>query len=111
MYCVIITSGILGIVLARWQGDRCWRELNRKLDKNEVPTDTILHGLLIFLAGICLILPGMFSDLIGVLLLLPPVRNKVIFYGLDKFRKYREELHRKERNTPKKQDDDVIDID
>jgi UPF0716 protein FxsA len=36
------------------------------------------HQLLVFLAAVCLILPGFFTDIIGLLLLIRPLRSLVI---------------------------------
>lgn len=43
----------------------------------EMPGDSMLDGLCIFIAGVFLVLPGFISDFIGVLLLIPFIRNKL----------------------------------
>ena len=45
------------------------------------PVGPIAHGALILVAGILLILPGFFTDTLGLLLLVPPVRAQLIRWG------------------------------
>jgi UPF0716 protein FxsA len=42
-----------------------------------VPAAELLDGLLIVIAGVLLISPGMLTDVVGLTLLLPPVRRLV----------------------------------
>jgi UPF0716 protein FxsA len=42
-----------------------------------LPGRQIADAMLIGLAGLLLLLPGYFSDLIGILLLLPPIRSLI----------------------------------
>jgi UPF0716 protein FxsA len=42
-----------------------------------MPTDALIDGLLVFLAGAFLITPGMLTDLVGFALLIPPIRAVV----------------------------------
>ncbi|MDR3108245.1 MAG: FxsA family protein [Planctomycetaceae bacterium] len=74
----IILTGFCGIIFAKSQGMRYWHRINAELDKGEQPTDSVLHDLLIVFAGFALVLPGLFTDIIGFALFLPPVRNRVI---------------------------------
>ncbi len=45
------------------------------------PVGPMAHGALILVAGMLLILPGFFTDALGLLLLVPPVRRLVIAWG------------------------------
>lgn len=67
-------SAVLGSFLVRWQGLKTMAVLRRTVDGGEMPAQQIFDGVCIFLAGILLILPGFFSDAVGFMLLLPPVR-------------------------------------
>ena len=86
---LVLGTGLLGVFLARYQGMNCWLELHRQLDRGETPTQPIANGILILTAAALLILPGLITDLTGILLLVPPIRRAVIAYTLYRFEAYR----------------------
>ncbi|MDD4538702.1 MAG: FxsA family protein [Lentisphaeria bacterium] len=71
---IILGTGMLGAYVARQQGLLAWRGVHEALSRGENPSLQVLDGLGILLAGIALIIPGFFSDCVGLLLLLRPVR-------------------------------------
>jgi UPF0716 protein FxsA len=75
--CLVVVTGALGAALARHQGLRCLDRIRQKLAAGELPSDPLLDGLLILLAGALLITPGVLTDLLGFALLLPPFRRIV----------------------------------
>ncbi|MGL4594435.1 MAG: FxsA family protein [Thermoguttaceae bacterium] len=85
----IVVTGLLGAAIIRLQGGYYWKEFHRQLDRGETPTFAILHGLLLILAAFFLIVPGILTDIIGLLLLLSPIRAFVISYLLLRFEQYR----------------------
>jgi UPF0716 protein FxsA len=105
----IIGSGLLGAFLAKYQGLRCWIEFNRQLDQGESPTSTVLHGILIFLAAILLIFPGLLTDFLGLLLLIPLIRSLLISYIQLRFEKYRVRTSQHPRTQPPNSND-IIDV-
>lgn len=72
---LVITTGILGAGLARRQGLRTFATINSELASGHMPTDQLIEGLMILLAGAVLITPGFLTDLMGLALLIPPVRR------------------------------------
>jgi len=72
---LVITTGILGAGLARRQGLRTLAAINSELASGHMPTDQLIEGLMILLAGAVLITPGFITDLMGLALLIPPVRR------------------------------------
>jgi UPF0716 protein FxsA len=74
---MIFLPGLLGAWLARREGLRCLREVRRQVLQGELPSGTLLEGLLILVAGALLITPGVLTDLAGFALLIPPVRRRV----------------------------------
>jgi UPF0716 protein FxsA len=74
---LIFLPGLLGAWLARREGLRCWREVRRQVYGGELPAAALLDGLLILVAGVLLIAPGVLTDLTGFALLIPPVRRLV----------------------------------
>jgi len=74
---VVIGTGLLGAVLARREGLRCWLEIRRRLAAGQMPADALIDALLVLAAGTLLITPGLLTDAAGLLLLLPPTRARV----------------------------------
>ncbi|MDR1963901.1 MAG: FxsA family protein [Planctomycetaceae bacterium] len=105
----ILGSGVLGAFLARYQGLRCWIEFNRQLDRGESPTLSALHGILILLAAVLLIVPGLLTDFMGLLLLVPPVRSLLISHLQLRFEAYRAQTSRHPRQPPPNTPD-IIDV-
>lgn len=75
---LVIGAGILGAWVARWQGFQALSKLQREMQQGIVPGKTIGNGVLILIAAGLLILPGIISDALGLLLLIPPVRTLIL---------------------------------
>ena len=71
---LVLTTGIVGAILARRQGWQAWRRIQECVARGEPPTDPLVDGLLILIAGAVLITPGILTDLFGFALLVPPLR-------------------------------------
>ncbi|HRQ87816.1 MAG TPA: FxsA family protein [Bacteroidia bacterium] len=71
---LIVLSGFVGAAVARSQGLRVLAKYREATARGTIPHETVLDGLMILVAGVLLIAPGFFTDLLGVLLLVPPVR-------------------------------------
>lgn len=73
---VVLGTGVLGVALIRWQGMGALRDLqqNGAVD----PISPIAHGALILLGGFLLILPGFFTDVLGLMLMIPLLRRGLI---------------------------------
>lgn len=74
---IVLTTGIVGAALARWQGVRALLRVQRRLGRGQMPADELFDGVLILVAGLLLVTPGIMSDVLGFLLLLPPMRSVV----------------------------------
>jgi UPF0716 protein FxsA len=71
---IVISTGVLGAWLARRQGLGVLRRLSEDLNEGRLPGDTLIDGLLILIAGALLLTPGLITDTIGFLLLVPQGR-------------------------------------
>ena len=69
-----VISGFIGAGLARWQGFIVWRRIQEALQKGILPASEAIDGMLIFIAGITMLTPGLITDTLGFLLLFPPTR-------------------------------------
>lgn len=69
-----IAAGAIGLALVRRQGFELLMRARAQFDRGEVPVAEVFDGLCLAVAGALLVLPGFFSDVAAILLLLPPVR-------------------------------------
>ena len=74
---LVVFTGVLGAWLAKNQGLRTLRRLQRELQQGRMPTDALLDGLMILIAGAVLLTPGLLTDLFGFTLLVPASREAV----------------------------------
>ena len=79
---LVLASAFFGSFLIRTQGLRTWLKTRATLDKGEMPVAHLFNGLCIFAAGVLFLVPGFFTDGIGLLLLIPPVRQVLAGYAL-----------------------------
>lgn len=75
---VVIGTAILGSWLLRRQGAMAVADVQRAFDEARDPAAPLAHRALIVVAGVLLIAPGFFTDTLGLLLLLPPVRTLLL---------------------------------
>lgn len=71
-------SAIVGLALVRHQGLRLLERVYRVLAVGELPLAALGEGALLALAGLLLLIPGLVTDTIGALLLIPPVRRAIL---------------------------------
>ena len=71
---LLLLDSILGSLLLRSQGRSAWVALNRAIAESRVPAKEVLDGVLIIFGGALLLTPGFLTDIVGLLLLIPPTR-------------------------------------
>ncbi|HKG17004.1 MAG TPA: FxsA family protein [Solirubrobacteraceae bacterium] len=74
---ILIADSVLGSLLLRSQGRGAWRRLNQALAARRPPAREALDGTLIIFGGAFLITPGFVTDVLGLILLIPPTRALV----------------------------------
>jgi UPF0716 protein FxsA len=72
---LIVITGILGALLARLEGLRNLRQIMRSISQGIVPAEELVDSVLIFVAGIVLVTPGVLTDAMGLFLLVPYTRT------------------------------------
>ena len=82
---LVIITGVAGAYLARLQGMQTMFRVRAKLQQGEMPAEDMLDALLIFIAGVVLLTPGLLTDIAGLLLLLPPTRLRFKIWLRQKF--------------------------
>ena len=75
---LILTSAVVGIWYARYEGFNTLRSGMSQLVKNELPLYEIVSGAAIAFAALLLILPGFATDIIGILLVFPITRKIIL---------------------------------
>ena len=78
---LIIAGAIGGGLLLRMQGLQIVSQLRSNMSTGKLPGRAIADAMMIGMAALLLLLPGFLSDIIGLGLLLPPVRSW-IYAGL-----------------------------
>jgi len=74
---LLLAVSVVGGWLCKREGLGVLRRIRASLDRHELPTRDLADGGLILLAGALLVTPGFLTDLLGILLLLPPTRAGV----------------------------------
>jgi UPF0716 protein FxsA len=77
----VILTAFIGTTLLRSQGLATLSNLQNSVGAGQNPMDHIAHGAMILIAGVVLLTPGFFTDAIGLVLLIPPVRTALIKAG------------------------------
>ena len=72
---LVLASSIAGVLLLRHQGFGVMARVRAEMDAGHDPSRHLAHGAMIVVAAILLIIPGFITDIIGLLLFLPPVRD------------------------------------
>jgi UPF0716 protein FxsA len=72
---LVVLTALLGFVLARFEGLRKLQQIKRSLSLGIVPAEEMLDGVLIFVGGVLLIIPGVLTDLFALILLIPYTRT------------------------------------
>lgn len=71
---LVIVTGVIGGFLAKLEGLRVWRALQNDLRQFKMPTDRMIDGALILVGGAFLLTPGIITDILGFLLIIPFTR-------------------------------------
>ena len=87
----LVTATVLGIVTAavgwwhaRRDGLELWTEIESDFQNRRVPTEEALDAMMVVLGGWALMIPGLMTDMLGGVLLVPAVR-RVVMGPLRKF--------------------------
>ncbi|KAA5541087.1 FxsA family protein [Roseiconus nitratireducens] len=70
-FLLVIITGIIGSALAKREGVMAWQKFQEALRAGRVPGAEIQDGLMIVFAAALLLTPGLLTDAVGFLLLVP----------------------------------------
>ncbi|MCU1398452.1 MAG: FxsA family protein [Acidimicrobiales bacterium] len=71
---LLVVSAFVGMALVRREGVRVWGRFVQTVQAGQTPSKEIADGVCVLLAGALFIAPGLVSDALALLLLLPPTR-------------------------------------
>jgi UPF0716 protein FxsA len=74
---VLLASALVGMLLARREGVRTAQAIAEAATQRRMPHAELTDGMLVAAGGVLLFVPGLVTDVAGLLLLLPPVRRVV----------------------------------
>ena len=74
---LLLADALLGSILLRYQGRAAWIRFNRALAEGRVPHKEVFDGVLVIMGGALLLTPGFLTDILGLILLIPPTRALV----------------------------------
>jgi len=75
---LLLATTLFGAWLLRREGSRAWRRFRQAADAGRPPGGEVSRGLIGLLAALLLVVPGFLSDLVGLALLVPPVRSAAV---------------------------------
>ena len=101
-----LATAFLGIAVIKYQGISSFMQARQSVMNTNQPGIEIFSNLALFISGAFFLVPGFFTDFIGALLLLPPIR---IFFIKSFVRKVFFNINRRRQDESKHKD--YIDID
>ncbi|HUE95871.1 MAG TPA: FxsA family protein [Longimicrobiaceae bacterium] len=72
---LVVATGAVGALLAKSQGMRVLRAIRTEMAAGRVPASELIDGLLVLVGGIVLLTPGLLTDVLGLVLLIPATRG------------------------------------
>ncbi len=75
---LVLLTAVIGTLLLRHQGLYTMTKAQQQIAAGEMPTQAMFEGILLLLSGALLLTPGFFTDSLGLLLLIPAVRQALM---------------------------------
>jgi len=74
---LVVLTALVGMLFVRAEGRHTMRKIQRALAEGRAPTDELLDGALLLVAGAFLLTPGLVTDAVGLLLVFRPTRYPI----------------------------------
>jgi UPF0716 protein FxsA len=71
---LLLVMSFLGAWLVRREGTNVWRRLQMTLASGQMPGNEVIDGVFILAGGALMLTPGFLSDIVGLILIVPPTR-------------------------------------
>lgn len=76
-FAIVVATAFLGSWLVSLQGRATYDQVRTQLNSGQIPGSAMAHGAMILIAGAFLLTPGLLTDAVGFLLLVPAVREVI----------------------------------
>jgi UPF0716 protein FxsA len=74
---IVVGTGLLGVHILMRQGWAIMRRMQEAVAKGQPPVAPVVDGAFLVIAGALLVTPGLISDVVAILLLMPTLRHLV----------------------------------
>ena len=74
---LVVLTALVGLLLVRVEGRHTLAKIQRKVARGEAPTDELIDGGLLIAAGAFLLTPGLVTDAVGFLVVVPITRYPI----------------------------------
>jgi UPF0716 protein FxsA len=74
---LVVLTALIGMLLVRAEGRHTVRRIQRKLSHGEIPENELIDGAFVIAAGAFFLTPGVVTDFVALILVLPPTRYPV----------------------------------
>ena len=74
---IIVLTGVSGTYLAKREGLTVWKKFNERLREGGLPGKELIDGVIILVSAALLITPGVLTDFVGFIGLIPPTRAAI----------------------------------
>jgi UPF0716 protein FxsA len=81
---LVVFTAVLGAALLRRQGLATLRQAQETMGRGELPAVAVLEGVVLLISGALLLTPGFFTDTLGFLGLIPPLRRALVVKLLER---------------------------
>ena len=78
---LVVLTAIVGGSLLRQQGLATIEGLRREMMRGGDPSPLLVQGALLLVGGVLLLTPGFFTDVLGLALVIPPVREALVSWA------------------------------
>lgn len=106
---ILLLISVAGAFLTKRAGFGAAQRVRGAQAEGRLPSNELTEGLLIFVAGVLLVVPGFVSGALGLLLLLPPVRVGARLLVVRRFRGYGDMVVVRTQDRSRTEARDVLD--
>jgi UPF0716 protein FxsA len=82
---IVVATAVIGTAVLQQQGIQTITKINLSMAEGVPPVGPVVEGFFLLIAGAFLLTPGIITDTIGFLLLVPPLRRTVAHWSLRTF--------------------------
>ena len=74
---LVILTAAIGAYMVRMEGIGVMSRIQQNMQAGQLPAEELINGAMVLVAGALLLTPGVFTDLIGFLMVIPVSRNVI----------------------------------